>query len=310
MTDKIEIFLSSCKVYRKRDLKEHFEHFLAVCGFPRAIRGASVLLKPNLISGRGTALSCTNGIFLAAVAEWLIDRGARVRIGDSPAFGTARQVLTRQGIMPLLEHVDVPLVEFKTPKMHNLSHGVTVGIAEEALDCDLFINLPRIKAHSQMYMTVAVKNNFGIVVGMRKAMAHMKNGSSHTKFADLMLDLVELLPPHVTMCDGIEVMHRQGPVNGDLLALGCIAGSRDPVALDTALLSALELDHQRCPIWRAAHRRLLAGSAAENLLYPVLSPEAFHGSGFIAPIDLQPVVFNPFRFLLSSARRTIAAFRV
>ncbi len=309
MTDNATVFFSSCQAYGKHKLKDHFDRYGNVLGFPSHFSGSSVLLKPNLISGRGPALGCTNGIFLAACAEWLIDRGARVRIGDSPALGTARQVLTRQGIMPLLERLAVPVVEFKSAKQYDLSHGVTVGIAEEALDCDLFVNLPRIKAHNQMFMTIAVKNLFGIVVGMRKALAHMKNGSSHTKFADLMLDLIELLPPHATICDGIEAMHRQGPVNGDPLALGCLAGSRNPVALDTAVLSALELDHHRCPIWRAAQRRRLDGSDPEKLIYPFLHPDAFHGSGFLAPSDLQPVAFNPFRFLVSSVRRTIAALR-
>ena len=124
-----------------------------------------------------------------------------------------------------------------------------------------------------------------------------------------MLDLVDELPPHVTICDGIEVMHRQGPVNGESLLFGCLSGSRDPVALDTALLQALELDHQRCPIGRAAHRRLPAGGTAENLVYPLLPPEAFHGSGFIPPVDLHPVVFNPFRFLVSSVRKTLSVLR-
>ena len=43
----------------------------------------------------------------------------------------------------------------------------------------------------------------------------MRNGSSHLRFGELMLDLVELLPDMVTIADGIVVMSREGPVNGE-----------------------------------------------------------------------------------------------
>jgi len=306
MADKIEVLLALSKGYDKRELKEQFDVFARLLPFPRSFRGDSILLKPNLITGRGPALGCTNGIFLATLAEWFVDRGAIVSIGDSPAFGSAAQVLARQSILPLLKPLAVNIVEFRNPSPRCLSNNVTVGIAQEALDCDLFINVPKVKAHSQMFMTMAVKNLFGTVVGMRKALAHMKNGSSHLKFAELMLDLVNQLPKLVTVCDGIETMHRQGPVNGESLLVGCTSACTDPVALDTALLEALQLDNQRCPIWRAADRRRIPSSSPDNITYPLLPPETFHGSGFIPPEELSPVPFNPFRFLTGSLRKALS----
>jgi uncharacterized protein (DUF362 family) len=306
MADKIEVLLALCKGYEKQELKEQFDLFASLLSFPQSFRGDSILLKPNLISGFGPSLGCTNGIFLATLAEWFIDRGAIVSVGDSPAFGSAAQVLARQSILPLLKPLAVNIVEFRNPRTRCLSNDVTVGIAQEALDCDFFINVPKVKAHNQMFMTMAVKNLFGTIVGMRKALAHMKNGSSHLKFAELMLDLVGELPNQVTICDGIETMHRQGPVNGESRLVGCLSARADPVALDTALLGALELDHQRCPIWRAAERRRIAGSSPGAIGYPLLSPQTFHGSGFVPPEELSPVPFNPFRFLTGSLRKVLS----
>jgi uncharacterized protein (DUF362 family) len=199
------------------------------------------------------------------------------------------------------------VVNFTTPVQHELSHGVRVGVAREALECDVFVNLPKVKAHSQMYVTLAVKNLFGTVVGMRKALAHMKNGTSHEKFADLMLDLSELMVPGISIVDGVVAMHRQGPVNGDPLELGCMAASNDPVALDTSLLDVLELAPRNCPIFRAAQRRHMAGSDPRNLRYRGLPPTHFHGSGFVAQPILNPVPFNPLRFCISSIRRAVGA---
>ena len=305
----IQLLLNRIEGYDLLALKEFLDKSGPLTNLQDSYHGQKILLKPNLISGRGPALSCTNIIVIQAVAEWFLDRGAEVAIGDSPAFGRALQVIKQQGMLPVVNRLNLKVVEFQTPVVHNLSHDTSVGIAAECLNYDLLVNLPKVKAHNQMFMTLAVKNLFGIVCGMRKAVAHMKNGSSHMKFADLMLDLVEVIPKSVTIADGIEAMHREGPLGGDLLNLGCVAASPDPVALDTAMLELLELDNSMCPIWKAAERRGLPGSKLGNLDFCFESPEVFYGSGFVAPILLNPVPFNPLRFIHSSIKKMLLRVR-
>jgi len=303
MAESIPVLLGRCAAYEKRSLHEFFDRCAPPCRVPATLAGRTVLLKPNLVSALAPPLACTDGRFLRAVAEWFADRSARLLIGDSPSFGSAAQVLQRQGISRLFADLDIRVVEFGTPRSVLLAHGATIAIAEEALACDLLVNLPKIKAHSQMQVTLAVKNLFGIVCGMRKALAHMKNGPSHHRFADLMLDLVALLPEHLTLVDGIEVMHRRGPAHGDRLHLGCLAAGRNPVAIDYGLIDVLELTAEHCPICAAAMRRSLAGSDPAALAFPFEAPAAFHGSGFVAPVHLAPVPFNPLRFLVNALRR-------
>jgi uncharacterized protein (DUF362 family) len=245
---------------------------------------------------------------ILAVAEWLIDTGASVSIGDSPAFGSGRQVLKSQGIEGVIQRLGVNIEEFRTPVVKEISHGRQIGVAQEVLESDFLVNLPKLKAHNQMYITCAVKNLFGVVCGMRKAAAHMQNGTSHVKFGELMLDLLELIPPSFSIVDGITVMNREGPIGGAALELGCIGASSDPVALDTALLEVLELEKERCPVWVAAQQRKLPGSDPMGLSYPHEKPERFHGSGFVAPEVLNPVPFNPLRFLASSFKRILLRF--
>lgn len=303
MSDSKGVMLARLESYDKNRLKECIDRGAALLGLQRRFNGKKVLLKPNLISARAPALACTDGRFISAAAEWYLDCGARVVLGDSPAFGSADAALKRHGIDTALAHLDITTLPFRTVRRTTLSHGVSIGVAEEALDCDFFVNLPKIKAHNQMYLTAGVKNLFGIVIGMRKAVAHMKNGSSHLRFADLMLDLVELLPDTVTIADGIVAMHREGPVNGEPVQLGCLAMSVDPVAVDTALLALLELEAECSPIWRAARERSLKGSYLENIGFAGAFPADFQPSGFIAPQTLSPVPFNPFRFFSSLAKR-------
>ncbi|WP_167505744.1 DUF362 domain-containing protein [Desulfosediminicola flagellatus] len=276
---------------------------------PASLTGLRVLVKPNLISSRGPALACTHGAFLAAVVQWLGENGAQVIIGDSPAFGTTQSVMDKQGISHHLSGLQYKQVKFSTPVSKTLSNNLSVDVAAEALDCDLFLNLPRLKAHNQMFMTGAVKNIFGIVVGMRKAMLHMVHGSSHHEFADIIIRLSELLPPHLSLIDCIEVMHRSGPLDGELLGVGCIGASRCPVALDTSMLDILEVSPNRSPLWKAATSLNIIGSDPRRIVYPFDNPACYHGSGFVTPEGLNPVRFNPFRFLLSSIRRIRLAIR-
>jgi uncharacterized protein (DUF362 family) len=303
------VALVQCGGYLQPELSDSINTIFSALPLPLTLRGATVLLKPNLISSRGPSLACTNALFLAAVARWCSDHGARVKIGDSPAFGTTISVMERHGMTQALRGVVYNHVHFKTPVPRKLYNGLTLEIAGEALDCDLLINLPKLKAHNQMYMTAAVKNIFGIVVGIRKAMLHMRHGGSHLEFADMLLGLPELLPPHISVVDGVEIMHRSGPLDGDPLSLGVIGGALSPVALDTALLNLLELPFHQSPLWQAAAARNFPGSSHSDLIYPLAVPSAFHGSGFIPPERLNAVRFNPIRFLVSALRRFKLAIR-
>lgn len=178
-------------------------------------------------------------------------------------------------------------------------------VAAEALDCDYFVNLPRIKAHGQMGVTMAVKNVFGIVLGARKAWLHMRHGRSHLEFAEMLLDLLPLLPATLALADGIEVMNERGPVYGPRLSLGCVAASADFVALDRALLAVLEIEKERSPLALAAAKAGLPGACSTDLEFPQLQPQAFAGSRFEMPSLLKPVRFQPLRYLRSSCRRIL-----
>ena len=309
MNGVLNVLLERC-VYTRPALSALLERLSPFLGIAGNLRGKKVLLKPNLISAYGPALACTDPRFIAAVAGWFVDRGADVCIGDSPAFGSAAAVLKRLGVHSDLMQLGVRVVEFATSREFILANGLRIGVAAQALDCDLLVNLPKIKAHNQMYMTIAVKNIFGIVKGLQKSLLHMRYGDTHHRFAEIILALVDLLPENITIADGITAMHVSGPLHGRPLALQCVAGSVNPLAVDTALLAALELAPDRSPLWLAAGRRKCPGAQLAEIEFPFLHPLDFHGSGFVAPEWLAPVRFNPIRFLRGTMKRMILALRL
>lgn len=295
--------MSSCGDYGSREIASFLDRIASQSGHLTALHGAKVLLKPNLISSRGLALSCSHPQFIAGVAGWLVDQGARISIGDSPAFGNSQSVCRSRGIDQVLEPFGVQIINFSTPVEKRLSCGRKVTIAAEALECDYFIGLPRVKAHNQMYLTLAIKNLFGIVKGVNKAMLHMSCQNNRENFSRIILDLIELLPRQFHVIDGIEVMSESGPLDGVPLQLGWLGASSSAVALDRAVVDILEVDQSKCPLAVTAEKLNLPGADFSKIDFPFDPSSKFYGSGFVVPDSLNPIRFNPFRFFSGMIRR-------
>ena len=306
----LTVSIQRCSEYKSSIICGLVEEIICRLDQKHHYTGSVVLLKPNLISGLCGPLACTHKEFIRGVAAWFLDQGAKVRIGDSPAFGNCKSVCNQQGITETLMGMNVKPVNFSDSVEKKLTGGLTVHVAREALECDFFINLPKVKAHNQMYVTLAVKNIFGIIKGFKRALLQMTLGNSHEQFSEIILDLLDLLPPSLHLADGIQAMHLSGPIHGEPLQLNCVAGSTCPVALDTALLDLLALDKSKSPLWRAGQGRNMRGSDSKNIYFPLLSPTDFVGTKFVAPESLNAVRFNPVGFLGSIVKRVMLALRV
>lgn len=295
-----------CRDYCRQEIKEAMDRICLTQPF-HVRSGDKVLLKPNLVSGqRRDGLACTHPEFVAAAAEYFLDHGAMVLIGDSPAFGTARSVMKSCRITDALQGLPVRQVGFGRTRPVRLAGSVSAGIAAAALECDVLVNLPKIKTHGQLLLSLAIKNYFGTVAGMTKPWWHLRYGAHEKRFAALLVDLLAILPNGVTLADGVAAMHVDGPMNGRYFPLGLVAGSINPVALDTALLTTLGVECGRSLLWRECFERRLAGVQADSLVYPLLSPPEIGVRGFMAPKHLRPVSFNPFRMLISGVKRLVA----
>lgn len=299
------VALARCGTYDARLLAETINEVWRAAGAPASLRSVQILLKPNLISARAGPLACTDGRFILAVADWLLDQGARVTVGDSPAFGTAQSVLRKIGCLDELRRRGVRISDFNTVTDVTLSSGVGAKLAADALDCDLLVNLPKVKAHAQVRVTLAVKNYFGCVAGMRKALWHMIHGGRAGKFESLIAALPVVLPDGMTLIDGILAMHGTGPILGEPYALGITACSSNPVAADRAMLEIIGVKPQASPVMRVCAEAGLGGCRLDELSFPLLPPGELRASGFRVPEDLSPIRFDPLRFLQGGCRRIL-----
>jgi uncharacterized protein (DUF362 family) len=293
------VALAHCPNYELLELKTTIDALCHSLAFSVG-HGHKVLLKPNLVSAsRPDGLALTHPQVLRAVTEWFIDHGTAVSIGDSPAFGSSSSVMAQCGITKALAGLPVTFLPFNRQRSIRTANQISISLADDVFQHDLLINLPKLKAHDQLRVTMAVKNYFGVVVAWRKALAHMRYGDDD-RFVRLLVDLLDLLPEGLSLIDGVMAMHRHGPLSGDPLEVGVLGASLNPIALDSAMLAIIGLPFEASPLWQECARRNLPGSYLTELTFPLAQPEALAVTGFITPAKLDPIRFQAWRFLRNS----------
>ncbi len=182
---------------------------------------------------------------------------------------------------------------FQETRAVTTSSGAEIAVAIDALECDYFINLPKLKSHSQARITLAVKNHYGIIKGWRKAWGHQVHGKGDASpFFELIAELPLLVPQGVSLCDAVTAMHVSGPMAGEPYPLGLMAASPLALALDSAFLAIVGMDPERSPLWCASRDRGDVGHDLATLAFPLLSPDEVKVDDFIVPEELGPVHFD------------------
>lgn len=265
------VVLVKCHDYATDSVDEALERITQYLGGMGKFikRGDKVLLKPNLLVGKPPEKHVTtHPSIVEAVAKSVMEKGAIPFIGDSPALGNIQSVAKKAEIKKVADRLGIKLISFNN-SVEVKGKGEKVfkklAVAREALDADVIINLPKLKTHSQMLLTLGVKNMFGCVVGMRKSQWHLKAGSDRDYFATMLLELCQLLNPTITIMDGIVGMEGSGPQSGDPVKLGMLMASTNPVALDVVIATILKVDQATFPVWRVAVKKGLAGSLLNEI---------------------------------------------
>ena len=214
-----------------------------------------VLIKPNLLlPARPDEAVLTHPMLVKAAVEYVLEMGARPQVSDSPAMGSFEKIIRVSGIGDALAGLRCACRPFQNSLKIDVGEPFhQIEIAEEAIRADAVINLPKLKSHSQMLLTLGVKNIFGCVVGYKKAEWHMKAGIDRAIFAKLLVQIYQKVRPSFTVLDGILAMEGEGPgKSGVPRQLGILMGSRDALAVDHVVCMMLGLESDRLPTLKVA----------------------------------------------------------
>lgn len=304
--NQVKVSLIKCPDYNERTveaaLMKHFELLGGIDSF--VSRGDKVLIKPNMIAPRPAECATqTDPAVIVGLAKLLVDYGAKPFVGDSPAWANTMACAKAIGIIEPLKKLGVEIRQLDEPVKRRLETCRTrVGISRYALEADKIINLPKLKTHQQLVVTIAVKNMFGCVSGKAKAVWHYKKGETFEEFCTMLIDIYKLLNPVITIVDAVVAMEGPGPIRGKPRHLGWMAASVDPIAAETVCCRLIGCNPEDLPVIKTAQKLRFGCSNEQNI----------EAAGDLDPIKEQveleaaqliPLRFSPLRIIKSIIRQ-------
>ncbi len=207
--------------------------------------GDRVLLKPNLLSAKEPERAVTtHPSVVKAVIQLVRDAGGVPMVGDSPSIGGLLKVASKAGIYDVVREMNCRLVDFDdVMEGRGVHRGVfrTLEVARAIMDCDLLINLPKLKTHDMTTMTLSVKNLFGCIPGKRKVQLHLRAGVNRHFFTQMLVDLYGIIRPRLNLVDAVTGMEGDGPSGGDPREIGLIFAGADGIAVDSTICDVVGL---------------------------------------------------------------------
>lgn len=305
------VSLLNANSYQLQPLRSNLEVLLEPLGGMHAIvkPGDRVLLKPNLLTGARPTKECTTRPELVyCVAQLVKAVAGKPFLADSPAFGSARGVAEANGYLPLVEELDLPIVELRGKRYRTDSAEFdNFLLSKETMEADVVINLPKVKSHAQLTLTLGVKNLFGCVPGKMKAWWHMEAGKDRTRFGAMLVETARTIAPDLTIMDGIIGHEGNGPSGGEPRSLGILAASQDVFALDRAMVEILDVNPAQVPTIVQSQRLGLCPEW-DQIAFPLLPPEALKVEDWRLPEQLIPIDFGLPRVMRSTFKHLYIRF--
>lgn len=212
--------------------------------------GERIVLKPNLLAGRGPERAVTThpSVFRAVVRTFA-DAGGDLQYGDSPGFGKTETIAGKAGLASVARDLRISVADFQHGETVSFPEGDLIKqftVAKGVLDADGLISLPKMKTHGLTRMTGAIKNQFGCIPGTLKAEFHARLPNADL-FSRMLVDLNRFLRPRLFVMDGIVAMEGNGPQAGSPRPMNVILLSEDPVAVDATTCRLMKLNPALVP---------------------------------------------------------------
>lgn len=273
-------------IFKSRDfhtLKKNLDGFLEGNStlLPRSAE-AKVLLKPNFNSNMNALTGNTTDLrIIAALIELLQERGYRnIVIGEGTNSGFYRNQIDvasrlrgrRLAKMLRVEFVDL---NYSEGRQIHFANDKKVKVARECLEADLFINLPKLKMHHEVGISVCLKNIMGCLVGQEN------KKKTHHSLARNILHLNSYVKPHLHIVDGLIAMEGNGPSDGLPVRMDTVIAGTDPYFIDMVCAEMVGMPYREVTYLKAAEelglitsdhlqslRGLDLGDFRRNLLKP------------------------------------------
>lgn len=260
---KTKVCLIRCTKYDREEVLSAVQKaFRLLGGLDKFIKkGEKVLVKPNILSPRPVEDGvCTHIEVIRAVVRLVKGCGGVVVIGDNPGGAISfRNAYEGSGVTALAKEEGVALGDSDKVRIVK-----GIPISSYIFECNKIISLPKMKTHNLTDLTGAVKNMYGTVAGLYKTNCH-KNFPAVKKFSRVLVDVFEIVKPHLVLMDGIVAMDGDGPSVGRLRDLGFLIASEDSVAVDSVFAGLIGIKPLDILTTKEAYRRGLGEADLEKI---------------------------------------------
>ena len=229
----------------------------ALGGMKRFVKsGDVVVVKPNMGWDRNSQQAAnTNPIVVRAVVEEALKAGAKkVKVFDRTC-NDERRCYVNSGMVEALKgmkNVELKYIEKERFRKVALRGKVLSEweLYDEALNADVFINVPVAKHHGLTKVTAGLKNVMGVMGGNR--------GAIHKNIDEALSDVNSVLKSRLIVVDATRVLTAHGPQGGnlsDVKVLNKVLASTDIVAIDAYAATLLGHKPEDISVTVAAHQR-------------------------------------------------------
>lgn len=266
------VWLSRCGGYAPEELLRQVEEAFDALGVWEELKpGMQVVIKPNLVmSSKPDAAIATHPALVAAVGKCVQKAGADVIIAESPGGpytpAAMKAVFRGCGYTDMAKECGFTLYTECKSRQVSLPGAVRcrqLSVVEPFLTRDYLIDLAKLKTHSMVGFSGAVKNLFGAVPGLQKPELHCRFPEKQP-FSEMLVDLCDFLKPDLCFLDGILAMEGNGPTGGSPRKVGVLGASKSPYALDVCGAALIGLEPESVLMLKEAHRRGLGPIAPEE----------------------------------------------
>jgi uncharacterized protein (DUF362 family)/Pyruvate/2-oxoacid:ferredoxin oxidoreductase delta subunit len=268
------VFVVQCADYDQVDGKlEELLHMMG--GVDRFVApGESIALKVNLLmAAEPERAITTHPQLVAAVGREVKKLSAIPFIVDSPTGGyaytegTMKRVYRETRMTDAAAEAGIALSFDTTHQPVSFLEGQLTkrfDMLTPLVEADGVLNLCKLKTHTYMAMTGAIKNTFGAIPGRAKAGYHGKLADAG-RFAQMLLDLSACVAPRLSIMDAIVGMEGDGPNSGTPRHIGLLLASTNPLALDVVAGEIIGLARARNPVLVEAEKRGLRPTRLEDV---------------------------------------------
>jgi len=237
-------------------------------------KGNTVALKPNVLTGSLAGPGVTTdprviealiGLsFEASAGEVLVVEGSGYGVPTSEALEMSgmREVAEANGAVVVDVDMD-DVVEVEVPDPLILDR---IPVSKRFYEADVRVNVPVMKTHDQLIMTLGMKNMKGIIQKPTKRLFH------RIGLAKAVVDLNKAVPLDLTVVDAIHAMEGLGPSYGDVFEMDVIIASQDVYSLDVVGAQVMGIPPEELEYLKAAAEQGLVdldGSGIEIVGEPV-----------------------------------------